>query len=57
MVHDLLCDEFGFVLDVRVFCAGLDEGGEIEAMIMDDFVDDMFGVVMIRRLMAYGTGS
>lgn len=56
MGEGLLLDEGCFVLDVRVLLAGLEECDEVESMIVNHFVDELFGVVMVGSLMADGAG-
>ena len=54
---ELLLDEFCFVFEVRVLLAGVQEGQEVEAVVVDDVVDDVLGLLVVGGLGADGARS
>lgn len=56
MGSEVLLDECGFVFDVRVLLASLEEGDEVESVVVHHFVDERFGVLVVGCLVADGTG-
>ena len=54
---ELLLDEFCFVFEVRVLLAGMQEGQEVEAVVVDDVVDDVLGLLVVGGLVADGARS
>ena len=40
-------DEFGFVFEVWMLLAGVEEGYEVESLVVHYLVDDVFGVFVV----------
>lgn len=54
---ELLLDEFCFVFDVGVLLEGVEEGQEVEAVVVHDVVDDVLCLLVVGGLVADGARS